>query len=822
MDLRDMLNNDAGPGRSSSQQEGSQRGSYPPPLVPQRSSSGTYPAPPPQQHQQQHQQPPPPQGYYHQRPPPPHPHDARPSNPSLPSTPMGLHTPQQQFPSSQYPFPPQPQQHHQPPPQQYSPSQAYPQLTPRQQSHPHYPHSMSPTPPGVHRSSHPYPPQHSQPSTPLGPPMQPYNRQSSLVQGQHQRAASGASYALQHQVGMPSQSPAHSLPPQSAYPSESPQQYAKRPSIDYPTNVSERDRSLSVSPKTKVVLPTRQNSTDSSWTARERYPSHEPRAPQRSSTDHAISPLTTTKQSAKISPSQPRIGSQTPGGFRNILNDDSTHHSPLLVSSPAATRGQSIPPHIPQHPHLHHSQSSLSNGSPVQTFEPRAPIKHESQTAFTSESLLQQPIAPPQPMSQPSLPSSQPQSAPQTTLKRPAESEPEPSAPPKKTKKRYAEPPIWARYVPSNPLYDPAVDRMLGPPPDPTQARRPSPRPNLQIIPPQQEQTAPQLQQQSAAVAQSNGHPPQSMMNGHGPVNATKHPFLGPWEPCIKGSMAQSDQFTLHVGKYLFEEILSRADVGVGNAHNGALEIEAKLGTLVDRNTDQRVHLPVQNPVVLDRNMSSRLRFESHMTEAHHKRLNEFLNQAVQESAAIPGRHRLDYKHRYEIDSFAQLSQAGLDALPRSALNYLDPNRQPRLRTSVNERAPPGTDPVIARIVKIRLADLDISCPMSPFDCRISINIEVDMHRPGIDPKAIVDGGETKFGERKKDRLSYTHSVYSVDLTQVKGTDGRKIHELEIEVDAIKLREQAEREAAGQPNGFGDMVQGLVNNMFTLMSVRLN
>jgi polynucleotide 5'-triphosphatase len=64
--------------------------------------------------------------------------------------------------------------------------------------------------------------------------------------------------------------------------------------------------------------------------------------------------------------------------------------------------------------------------------------------------------------------------------------------------------------------------------------------------------------------------------------------------------------------------------------------------------------------------------------------------------------------------------------------------------------------------------------------------------------------------------------VYSVDLTQVKGADGRKIHELEIEVDAIKLREQAEREGAGQPSGFGDMVQGLVNNIFTLMSVRSN
>ncbi|KAI5255831.1 mRNA triphosphatase CET1 [Aureobasidium subglaciale] len=821
MDLRDMLNNDGASGRSSSQHEGSQRGSFPPPsLPPQRSSSGTYTGAPQQQQQhQQHPQPPPPQ-YYQQRPQPPYQHEVRHSNPS---TPLALHTPQQQqYPSSQYPFPPQPNHHQQqqqqppPPPPHHSPSQHYPQHTPRQQSQPHYPHSMSPTPPGAaHRSSHQYPPQHSQPSTPLGPPMVPFSRQSSLAQSQHNRAASGASHALQHQMSIPLQSPANSLPPQFAHPQESPQAYVKRPSVDYPTNISERDRSLSVSPKTRVVLPTRQNSTDSSWTAQERYASHEPRPLHRSSGDQAISPLTTTKQSAKISPSQPRINSQTLGGLRNILNDDS-HQSPLMVSSPAIVRCQSIPAQPPQ---LLHSHSSFSNGSPVQSLEPRPPIKQETQPTLPSESLLQQPIAPPQPMSQSSLPSSQP------VLKRPADFDLERSVPPKRTKKRYAEPPIWARYAPSNPRYNPDVDRRLGPPPDPAQSRRLSPRPALQIATSQEQvQTTPQPQQQPSATSQSNGHAAPPAVNGHGPASAPIHPFLGPWEPCIKGNMAQSDQFALQVGKYLFEEMLSRPDVGVGDARNGALEIEAKLGTLVDRNTDQRVQLPVQNPAVLDRNMSARLRFESHMTEAHHKRLNEFLNLAVQESAANPSRHRLDYKHRYEIDSFAQLSPAGFDAMPPSTLNYLDQARQrsTRLRTSINERAPAGTDPVIARIVKIRLADLDIFCPGSPFDCRISINIEVDMHRPDIDPKSIVEGGEMKNGERKKDRLSYTHSVYSVDLTQVKSADGRKVHELEIEVDAIKLREQAEREAAGQPSGFGDMVQGLVNNMFTLMSVRLN
>lgn len=623
MDLRDLMNNDAAPARppSQSQQTSSQRGAFhpppPPPLQQQRSSSATYLSNVQQQQQyhHQHQQaqpPPPPQAYYQSRGPhPSYPHDARASNASLPSTPMALNTPQQQYAGAQYPFPAQSQQH--------SPSQVYPQVTPRQQSHPHYSHPMSPTPPTTHRSPQIYPPPHSQPSTPLGPPMQPYSRQSSAVQVQHQRTVSGASYPSQHHHSIASQSPVQSLPPQSAYPSESPHTYSKRPSIDYPTNLSERDRSLSVSPKTKVVLPTRQNSTDSTWMARERYASNEPRAAQRSSIDQAISPLTTSKH-PKVSPSQPRIGSQTPGGLRNILNDDPSQQSPLMVSSPAVTRGHSIPPPPPQHPQLYHSHSSLSNDSPVQAFHPQHPVKQESHSTLTSESLLQQPIAPPQPMSQPGYqpPQASNASRPTPTLKRPAESEPERTNPLKKTKKRYNEPPVWARYAAANPRYDPEVAKALGPPPNPTQAKRLSPgRPALQVVTPQQQKQHLPSQQQLPPQAQSNGHAPAPVANGHGPMGSlgpSEHANLGPWEASIRGPYP-TDPFAFAVGKYLFEEILSRPDVGVGDARNGALEIEAKLGTLVERQTDQRIQLPVISPTVLARHMSANLRFESHMTE---------------------------------------------------------------------------------------------------------------------------------------------------------------------------------------------------------------
>lgn len=64
------------------------------------------------------------------------------------------------------------------------------------------------------------------------------------------------------------------------------------------------------------------------------------------------------------------------------------------------------------------------------------------------------------------------------------------------------------------------------------------------------------------------------------------------------------------------QEMLSRSDVGVGDARNGALEIEAKLGTLCDRSTGDRIRFPLMTTAVLDPGWSrDHVRFESKMTE---------------------------------------------------------------------------------------------------------------------------------------------------------------------------------------------------------------
>jgi len=208
----------------------------------------------------------------------------------------------------------------------------------------------------------------------------------------------------------------------------------------------------------------------------------------------------------------------------------------------------------------------------------------------------------------------------------------------------------------------------------------------------------------------------------------------------------------------------------------------------------------------------------------------------------------MSYRHRYELDTFANLSPAGLSILPQCAQEEIPrlraESRRPLhlgLRTTFdanpklkNASRDPNTfqPPVLARIVKIRLADIDILCPEDPFDVRISVNIEIDLnHRKDIDHSLIIsqqnhdekDKEHENRPDRHKNRLSYVHSAYSIDLTQVTyntaAQQEHKTHELEVEVDAKLLREQAELLRKGQDNAFEALVEGLVGNVFLLVRV---
>lgn len=95
---------------------------------------------------------------------------------------------------------------------------------------------------------------------------------------------------------------------------------------------------------------------------------------------------------------------------------------------------------------------------------------------------------------------------------------------------------------------------------------------------------------------------------------------LGPWEPSFLNIITY-DEVTRRISDFLFQEVVLRDDVGAGPAGgtpgpDAVLEIEAKIGHLIDKNTNDRLRLPIMTECVLDkRDPNLRIQFQSSMTE---------------------------------------------------------------------------------------------------------------------------------------------------------------------------------------------------------------
>ena len=78
------------------------------------------------------------------------------------------------------------------------------------------------------------------------------------------------------------------------------------------------------------------------------------------------------------------------------------------------------------------------------------------------------------------------------------------------------------------------------------------------------------------------------------------------------------------------------------------------------------------------------------------------------------------------------------------------------------------TNEVLAKIVKARVADINLHFPEFPIDCRISVNLEMEWDG-SLEELERLSSGSTRAqqADRKKDRLSYIHGPFQMDLTQV-------------------------------------------------------
>ncbi|KAJ2162024.1 mRNA-capping enzyme subunit beta [Coemansia sp. RSA 552] len=235
------------------------------------------------------------------------------------------------------------------------------------------------------------------------------------------------------------------------------------------------------------------------------------------------------------------------------------------------------------------------------------------------------------------------------------------------------------------------------------------------------------------------------------------------------------------------------------------IEIEGKLGRLVDKKTGKRIELPVASETVL--RDAQWVRFESNMTLQQHAMFNKLLNQRVDETRKADfGGSRVEYRHTREVDQFYKVDGT-------------------RVRVTRNKE----TGAVLGVITKNKIADLNIYSPRTKLDIRISINEERTMEMPDTEAhKPIL--------ERYKDRLSYAQDLWSFDLTQVvspehevgpvnpyatgppKTAPATTTHELELEVAHPEVW-QAERAkvAANKPNSFHEITHIFLGNLKALV-----
>ena len=192
--------------------------------------------------------------------------------------------------------------------------------------------------------------------------------------------------------------------------------------------------------------------------------------------------------------------------------------------------------------------------------------------------------------------------------------------------------------------------------------------------------------------------------------------------------------------------------------------------------------------------------------------MNEWLNQVTHESfreahSTNPNRECLRSQHTVEVDEFFDLPPQGVQELDPAYHQYLPRGRVPRVRRTTNHR----TGEVTACIIKSRIADLEVYNPGYAFDYRISINLEAPWRGSVQQLTPVQDPGAR---DRSKDRVSYRHLAYQIDLTQISHAGSEhKDHELEVEISVEATKREIDNLIAHRDSKYEQLVHGFINNV---------
>ena len=480
----------------------------------------------------------------------------------------------------------------------------------------------------------------SQPSTPLGPPST-FPRPNLSLRRESQGSLNREQALIAGTYGQP-----HVMSP-SPVTAGSPQTYGARQSQSMshePINVREREQSLSVSPKTRLPsLPTMNSSEMLSseagaWNGQvtpakrkvetnttDLASAREPTINRTQSAQSRVSSIGVNGLLNAAPTNEPRKRVHSQSGNPSTLNTEikrtSFDYIPRNHISPA-TYPVNLPsaPQVPSDAKIMPSAKTEISALIVSPSKPskkrphdQGPVDEETKQPIDVEKI-------PSPKSKAPVPSQPATKKPRLgdSLTNPlsisvensdanqSTALPDPKPKPEKKQKppRWKEIPVWAQSVPRD--------------------NRPSSR---------NPRRAAQSQAPTAlAPAQANGHPNGTQgANGRStqangvhipvaqPIRTDTGP-LGPWEPSFI-NIIPAEEIVKIISDWLFQNVVQRDDVGVGPAGGGTgggavLEIEAKIGQLIDKNTNDRLRLPVLNECIVSHSDPNiRIAFKSSMTD---------------------------------------------------------------------------------------------------------------------------------------------------------------------------------------------------------------
>ncbi|KAF2790025.1 mRNA triphosphatase CET1 [Melanomma pulvis-pyrius CBS 109.77] len=319
--------------------------------------------------------------------------------------------------------------------------------------------------------------------------------------------------------------------------------------------------------------------------------------------------------------------------------------------------------------------------------------------------------------------------------------------------------------------------------------------------------------------SQSQSRPPPSVLQRNGPASSGPSPFFGRqligYERPISDDPQVYDEMARQVCDFLWLNVVDNASLrsAIAESPDTEVEIEARWGQIQDRQTGRRLVSVHDTECVLKSHVAESTKFESTMSIQQHKKMNEYLNRQVQDSRREGTmRSSVNYKHTHEVDMFYDLDRAGYEQLPPLTRHLIANSGRQRVRVTRDAK----TNQVIRKIIKHRVANLEISSPKTEWDYRIGINLEI-MFPGDIETLIpVVENGKTlESMERKKDRVSYSWlGAYQIDLTQVSQGQSKN-HELELELNGEVMLRAAEN-VKEDPSDFEGMITGMLNNLRVL------